>query len=189
MSYFGPTDFRADPETVPMNARRMVEALLGGDDEATASLASPITHVDAADPPTLLLHGDKDRLVPPAQSQTMFDALRKAKVPSKLLLYPEAGHGFRGTTLTEPENPNEAVARFFARFLKGLADHDPAFDGAADEPEADPSGDDTPAPDDSPSEESPEAEDFLPARRQPVYYCRAEVFKRSDSRRPVPRFI
>ena len=55
---------------------------------------SPITHVTPDDPPTLLIHGDADELVPLQQSQRMTEALKKAGVEAKLVIKPGAGHGW-----------------------------------------------------------------------------------------------
>ncbi len=55
---------------------------------------SPISHVSEDDPPTLMIHGDADPLVPYQQSEVMLNALQKAGVPSKLVTKPGAGHGW-----------------------------------------------------------------------------------------------
>jgi acetyl esterase/lipase len=55
---------------------------------------SPISYVSADDPPTLIIHGDKDRLVPLQQSQRMIATLKDAKVPSKLIVKKDCGHGW-----------------------------------------------------------------------------------------------
>jgi acetyl esterase/lipase len=55
---------------------------------------SPITHVSADDPPTLIIHGDKDALVPLQQSESIVAALQKAGVPAKLVVKTGAGHGW-----------------------------------------------------------------------------------------------
>ncbi len=54
---------------------------------------SPITHASAEAPPTLLIHGDKDNLVPLQQSQLMYDKLKSLGVPSELIVRKGAGHG------------------------------------------------------------------------------------------------
>jgi len=59
---------------------------------AVAKDASPIYTITAKFPPTLLIHGDKDALVPIQQSQTMLDALKKAGVVAELLTVPGGGH-------------------------------------------------------------------------------------------------
>jgi acetyl esterase/lipase len=47
---------------------------------------SPITHVARDNPPTLLIHGDKDEIVPLQQSETMAAKLKDAGVASELII-------------------------------------------------------------------------------------------------------
>jgi acetyl esterase/lipase len=47
---------------------------------------SPIYAVSADDPPSLLIHGNSDRLVPLQQSESFLAALRKAGVPGELVV-------------------------------------------------------------------------------------------------------
>lgn len=61
---------------------------------AAARAASPITHVAAGFPPTLLIHGDADELVPVEASLRLHAALREAGVPVELHVYPEQPHAF-----------------------------------------------------------------------------------------------
>jgi len=58
--------------------------------------ASPILFVTEDDPPTLLLHGDEDGLVPLSNSERMHAALTEAGVETEFVTFPGAGHGFRG---------------------------------------------------------------------------------------------
>lgn len=92
VAFYPPTDLRTSP-----SAGR----LLGeGYDPAVAAAASPITHVGSGFPPTLLLHGLDDAMVPPASSQAMHDALAAAGVPAELHLYAGQIHEFdAGATL------------------------------------------------------------------------------------------
>jgi acetyl esterase/lipase len=55
---------------------------------------SPITHVSSDDPPTLIIHGDKDNLVPIQQAETFLAKLKEAGVPTELVVKPGAGHGW-----------------------------------------------------------------------------------------------
>jgi acetyl esterase/lipase len=55
---------------------------------------SPITHVTPDDPPTLIIHGDKDELVPLQQSELMIARLKKAGVPAELVVKKGVGHGW-----------------------------------------------------------------------------------------------
>ena len=56
---------------------------------------SPITHVSAGDTPTLIVHGEKDRLVPLLQASKMVDALKAVGVKSKLIVAKGKGHSWR----------------------------------------------------------------------------------------------
>lgn len=60
--------------------------------------ASPITHVTKDSPPTLLVHGDSDPVVPIKHSELMEEALKKAGVTVKLVRLKGGAHGpnFRG---------------------------------------------------------------------------------------------
>jgi acetyl esterase/lipase len=57
---------------------------------------SPITHVTPDDPPTLIIHGDEDKLVALQQSEVMVDKFKKTGVESKLVVRKGAGHGWLG---------------------------------------------------------------------------------------------
>ena len=56
---------------------------------------SPVTHVTSDDPPTLIIHGDKDFLVPIQQAELVLDKLKKAGVETKLVVKPGEGHGWK----------------------------------------------------------------------------------------------
>ena len=55
---------------------------------------SPINHVTPDDPPTLIIHGDADKLVPIQQSELIVEKLKEAGVEAKLVVKPGAGHGW-----------------------------------------------------------------------------------------------
>lgn len=55
---------------------------------------SPVYHVSPDDPPTLIIHGDADRLVPIQQSELIMARFKECKVPAKLVVKPGAGHGW-----------------------------------------------------------------------------------------------
>ncbi|MGY0064293.1 alpha/beta hydrolase fold domain-containing protein [Streptomyces sp. LZ34] len=74
--------------------------LLGGrpsDRAATAAQASPARQAHPGVPPVLLLHGDADLLIGPAQSRRLHDALVAVGAESHLLLVHGADHGFLNT--------------------------------------------------------------------------------------------
>jgi acetyl esterase/lipase len=55
---------------------------------------SPIYHVTKQSAPTLLIHGDKDDLVPLQQSEIMLAKLREAGVTADLIVKKGSGHGW-----------------------------------------------------------------------------------------------
>ena len=57
---------------------------------------SPLLFVSEDDPPTLLVHGDADQLVPLSNSERIKAAFDEAEVTSKLIVIEGAAHGFRG---------------------------------------------------------------------------------------------
>lgn len=64
-------------------------------------LVSPVTYVDAKDPPFLLIHGDEDKVVPVTQSHLGEAALKAAGVPVQSIYIPGADHSFIGKTPAE----------------------------------------------------------------------------------------
>jgi acetyl esterase/lipase len=55
---------------------------------------SPLLKVTDKSAPTLLIHGDKDALVPISHSQNFLAAMEKVNAPCKLVTIEGAGHGF-----------------------------------------------------------------------------------------------
>lgn len=100
VDWFGPTDVLVlDSCRNPMlhnDADSPESMLIGGpvqQNRDKASLVNPVVYVDKSDPPFLILHGDKDPLVPPCQSELLHAALQKAKVSSQLVIVPGGQHG------------------------------------------------------------------------------------------------
>ncbi|HEY0072499.1 MAG TPA: alpha/beta hydrolase [Abditibacteriaceae bacterium] len=117
--WFGPTDFTkmADfPSIQDHNAPDAPEArLIGGpvqENKDKAARANPITYVSKDDPPFLIMHGDKDPLVPLNQSELLRDALQKVEVSVQFQVIEGAGHGFGGRQI------NQTVKDFFDKHLK-----------------------------------------------------------------------
>ena len=75
---------------------------------------SPIVFVTPDDPPTLLIHGDKDDLVNISNSQVIFEAFKKNNVKTDFITIPGAGHGFRGEDL---KRANAATVSWFEQTL------------------------------------------------------------------------
>lgn len=80
---------------------------------------SAIYHVDKANTPLLIMHGEQDTRVHPAQSLELFRHIkvRKPEVPLRLVLYPGEGHGNlnSGSRL----DYNIRMISWFQSFLQG----------------------------------------------------------------------
>jgi acetyl esterase/lipase len=74
---------------------------------------SPITHVSPDDPPTLLLHGDKDEAVPIQQSKVFLKRMEEVGAECKLIEAPGKGHGWSPPV----ENELAEVVGWFDRWL------------------------------------------------------------------------
>ncbi len=59
-------------------------------------IISPINHVTSDDPPTLIVHGDADFLVPIQQAEIIITKLKEANVPAELVVKKGAAHGWAG---------------------------------------------------------------------------------------------
>lgn len=86
-----------------------------------AAEASPLTHVDASDPPFLILHGQSDELVSAEQSRAMERRLRDAGVAVQSDYYPGIGHSWIGATPADTRRSSlAALDRTFA-FIESVA--------------------------------------------------------------------
>jgi acetyl esterase/lipase len=126
----GPTDFlQMDAHAVPDapfkhdDPRSPESRLVGGpiqQNQDKVARANPITYISKETPPFLLVHGDRDPLVPAHQAELLSQALAKAGVAVQLHLVPGAGHGVGGREV------NDRVDAFFDRHLKGGGGANPA---------------------------------------------------------------
>lgn len=90
MDSCGGTDFKHNDANSPASL------YIGGpiqENKEKCLMSSPMTYIDPTDPPFLIFHGDKDRVVPHCQSALLFEALQNAKVPSQFFLVPDGQHG------------------------------------------------------------------------------------------------
>jgi acetyl esterase/lipase len=78
------------------------------------SLASPVAHVDAHTPPTLLIHGEVDQVVPVEQSRAFYAVLKSRSVPAELIIIPGVDHSFIGSNATETRKASQdALSKTF----------------------------------------------------------------------------
>ncbi len=108
ISFFGPTDM-AEIYNRQSNAyyKMGLQLLIGGTPDTKPAVfkqASPINFVSKQSPPTLLLHGGADGLVPLSHSKELKKKLESVHVPAELVVYPKEGHGWYGANLTDSYN-------------------------------------------------------------------------------------
>lgn len=85
------------------------------DDPTVYARSSAITFIKQARTPTLVVVGDRDGECPAPQSFEFWHALRAMHVPSRLVVYPNEGHGF-----TDPAHRRDVLVRaadWFARYM------------------------------------------------------------------------
>ena len=118
VSYFGASNLttildQSTPFGVMLRGPALA-LLLGGPMEATAELAelaSPVFHVDAQDPPLLLLHGDQDPQMPINQAHELHGVYKEHELPVHLEVIHGAKHG-------TPEFFDAKRTALVAEFLK-----------------------------------------------------------------------
>jgi acetyl esterase/lipase len=107
--------------------RQMMKNLLGGQPDEVPErydLASPVSHVSPSSPPTLLLQGEHDQLVPVAAARALYHKLLENNVPVVYVEFPQTDHAFDVAFQAASQNSPAAqaalydVERFLALCLK-----------------------------------------------------------------------
>ena len=96
-SYFGVSDLEPFAETTHKFESKYLDLLVGPWPEAAELWAerSPVRHAEQLSSPLLILQGDEDEVVPPAQSEEIVRALQRRGLPYAYLLFEGEQHGFR----------------------------------------------------------------------------------------------
>ena len=76
---------------------------------------SPIYFITAALPPTLIFHGDADKLVPLQQSETFVQRATEAGATAKVVTHPGGAHGWAGM-----DKDMAVMADWFDEHLRGV---------------------------------------------------------------------
>jgi acetyl esterase/lipase len=136
INFFGPSDLLSMQSQMPENGLIQHDApdspesrLLRGPLQSRpdqARSASPRRFVDALDPPMLLIHGDRDRLIPFAQSVDLAADLKQAGVEHVFVQVAGGGHGGFGDARID-----EVVRRFLLHQMHQM--HQMHDDGAVPE--------------------------------------------------------
>jgi carboxymethylenebutenolidase len=69
-------------------------------------------------PPTLILHGDADKIVSVEEARKLERVLREKRQPYEIKIYHGQGHGFTGA---DAKDAADRAFDFFDKFLKGVA--------------------------------------------------------------------
>ena len=120
VNFYGPSELLTMgnfPSSIKHNAANSPESkLVGGplqERKEKARSASPVTYVSRDDPAFLIVHGDKDPLVPYNQSEVLHARLKEKGVASELLTMEGEGHGgFR------KKDPTLKVTAFLEKHLR-----------------------------------------------------------------------
>ncbi len=100
-----------------LGARLRPGADPGSPEMRIAREASPVTHVTPDDPPVLLVHGDKDDIVPFELSEKFAEALSRAGIPAKLIRVRGARHGPSFPGASNPPDIGAWAGEWFATHL------------------------------------------------------------------------
>lgn len=109
VDFYGPTDFRQmDAHALPGGMKHdpadsPESQLIGGpiqDNPGKVQRANPVAYAGRDAAPFLILHGERDPLVPVHQSELLFEALRRAGVP--VIFHKIAGAGHGGAEFSHP---------------------------------------------------------------------------------------
>jgi carboxymethylenebutenolidase len=104
--------------------------------EYFGGLPEPLRKEVKSLPPTLILHGDADAVVPVAEAKALETLFKEKKVAHEVRIYPGQGHGFHG-------DPHEDALRrclaFFDAHVKAADSSRPRATSAVPRPEAIPS--------------------------------------------------
>lgn len=112
-SVYGPSVFHLG---APQRGSRPADRVIKNPDSLQTARAGPVSWVTPAFPPSCLIHGTADELVPVAATELMYEALRAAEVPAELHLYPGQPHGFDAQPDFARQNGN-IISFFYDRYL------------------------------------------------------------------------
>jgi dipeptidyl aminopeptidase/acylaminoacyl peptidase len=116
-SYFGVADAGALARETHKFESRYMDSMIGPWPQARATYEarSPIFHTDQLRTPMILFQGLEDKIVPPAQAETMAAALAEKGVPYAYVAYEGEQHGFRRAE--NIRRTSEAELYFYGRVL------------------------------------------------------------------------
>ncbi|HLN30437.1 MAG TPA: S9 family peptidase [Gemmataceae bacterium] len=96
------------------------------DDPAIYARSSPLTFIKRVKTPTLILVGDRDVECPVPQSYEFWHALKTLGVPTRLVIYPNEGHG-----IAQAKHRRDIFTRSLEWFDRHLGDRKPGDNGTS----------------------------------------------------------
>lgn len=117
-SYYGVSDLELLCKNTHKFESQYVHRLVAPYPEGIAIIRSrsPIHQIQRINTPTLLLQGEEDAVVPPDQSEAIYEALKSRDVPVHYVLFKGEGHGFRSASTIRQAFEEEL--RFYQELLK-----------------------------------------------------------------------
>ena len=108
VDFFGPTELTAlynsgGNPLIPM----LLNSVTGGSPTSNPAIyqqSSPYNFVSSSTPPTIILHGGLDPVVPVSQSTMLRDHLTANAIPVQYVFYPSEGHGWTGPRMVDSFN-------------------------------------------------------------------------------------
>lgn len=118
VSFFGPTDMEGLFNMATGTNKEGLALLLGGTPSTNAQLyqqSSPLFFAGQQSPPTILLQGGIDEIVPSVQAVVLKNKLQSSGAVVEYVFYPNEGHGWFGSNL---EDSFERILAFIRAQVK-----------------------------------------------------------------------
>jgi acetyl esterase/lipase len=95
-----------DPETHPKEAEELFNKY------------SPVNYIDSLTPPTLIVHGTADQVVPMSQSQLLAGILDSVSIPNEVHFMPGTNHAFQGASEQQKAEMEQLIVSYILQNSK-----------------------------------------------------------------------
>ena len=118
----GISDFTSNISNALNGAIFYAFGYLGNSNTPENRSASPITYITPNDPPFLIIHGDKDEIVPLEQAKILNQKLNEAGVKNQFIIVEGGNHALQSPTGAEVKpsdaERNQIIVEFLEKYLK-----------------------------------------------------------------------